>query len=106
MHDLYRNMKGELDSKMRALQVLIGQANEAADRLQSLLALNGQRSGGDVVESSAGKPQGQLPASAALREKIYAFADSGRSSTEIAAELGTPVGEVELVLSLRTARSS
>jgi hypothetical protein len=38
MHELARDMQGELDSKMRVLQILIDQARREADRLEELIA--------------------------------------------------------------------
>jgi hypothetical protein len=38
MHELATSMKGELDSKMRLLQMLIGEARIEAERLERLLA--------------------------------------------------------------------
>jgi hypothetical protein len=38
MHELAASMKGELDSKMRLLQLLIGEARVEAERLEKLLA--------------------------------------------------------------------
>ena len=38
MHELATSMKGELDSKMRLLQMLIGEARVEAERLEQLLA--------------------------------------------------------------------
>jgi hypothetical protein len=35
---------------------------------------------------------------------VYALADQGRSPREIAAQLGRPDGEIELILGLRMAR--
>jgi hypothetical protein len=46
MHELARELKGELDTKMRLLQLLIDQARCEAQRLQALLA-----------QAEAGHPQ-------------------------------------------------
>jgi hypothetical protein len=43
MYELARDMQGELDSKMRILQILVDQARREADRLEELLAEAGQR---------------------------------------------------------------
>ena len=37
MHETARELKAELDSKMRTLQLLIGQARQESERLESLL---------------------------------------------------------------------
>ena len=36
-----------------------------------------------------------------VRRKIYELADAGRSIVEIAAEVGQPTGQIELILNLR-----
>lgn len=46
MHETARDLKAELDSKMRALQLLIGQARQESERLEQLLTqLDQHRSG-------------------------------------------------------------
>ncbi len=52
MHETARDLTGQLDSKMRALEVLIGQANEAAARLEAVL---GQAAQHDTVGQPAGE---------------------------------------------------
>jgi hypothetical protein len=42
MYELARDMQGELDSKMRVLEILIDQARRESDRLEELLAEAGR----------------------------------------------------------------
>ncbi|MHB8969535.1 MAG: hypothetical protein ACYC3X_00480 [Pirellulaceae bacterium] len=102
MHELGRTLKAELDTKMRLLHLLIGQARVESERLEQLLAgLDPARMAG--LESSSPDP-GQ-PISGDIHPQqsaIYALADAGQSAHEIAARLEAPLGEVELLLSLRT----
>jgi hypothetical protein len=105
MHEIAREMKAELDSKMGALQVLIRMAREEADRLEELLGPVGRDSSEEVPPVPAEDPADHLPASSQRRSRVYALADEGHSITAIAEITGSPLGEVELILSLRGHRS-
>lgn len=103
LHDTARELKAELDSKMRALQLLIGQAREEADRLERILALREDGSPRDAEEPAA-QPAHTHPAlmDAAQRQaEIYHFADQGLPAAAIAEQVGRAVGDIELILSLR-----
>ena len=168
MHDLVREMSGQMNSKMAALEHLVREADRAAARLEAALdkasrSREGQarevqaREGeapaeppemarprelarqapvSEDVSPSTGPAQALLhPASQAdaLRppaagdpphgrshgeeefsaprpsrqrrhEEIYTLADYGYDAAEIAQRVGTPVGEIELILSLRDKR--
>jgi hypothetical protein len=130
MHETARELKAQLDSKMRALQALIAEADRAASHLEAALktrhntddtpASNRARSGGSPLFNpkpgppsrqeikSTGLPtnQAQAPTASAVssphrHEEIYTLADYGLSDSAIAQRLAMPVGEVELILSLR-----
>ncbi|HEV3417524.1 MAG TPA: hypothetical protein VG056_11940 [Pirellulales bacterium] len=134
MHELARELSGQLDSKSRVLELLIREANEAAARLEA--AVGGAKSAKHEVRSAkdesvsrgsraalspqthdyppeaphktiAGKPS--KPSSKPFKiagnprfERVYALADAGMSPTTIANQIGSQVGEVELILSLRS----
>jgi hypothetical protein len=53
-----------------------------------------------------GAPQrpARIAAASRSQEEIYALADAGHSSAEIASQLSSPIGEVELILGLRQPR--
>ena len=102
MHELARTLKAELDTKMRLVQLLIGQARVESDRLQQLLAVLDpsriapfETGGSDQGPAMPGDVHPQQSA-------INALTDSGHSPQDIAARLGVPLGEVEFLLSLRT----
>ncbi len=114
MHETARDLKAELDSKMRLLQLLIAQARQQADRLEHLLS---DATTSDTPSAASDAPHyvpspsdvesaTRLPGSPTGQAEIYALADEGRSSADIAQQVGTPLGEVELILSLRGARNS
>ncbi len=89
MYELARDLSAQSDSKMRALQALIADADRAAARLEA---------------ASANKPQSpptKVPTSQ-QSEEIHTLADYGFPSAEIANRLGVPVGEVQRILGLRS----
>jgi hypothetical protein len=145
MHEFVREIKAELDSKMRALQAVTADADRAAARLEAALR-SSHREGESPVEQSncasaarqeprppdvvqlfrpdAGTSKhgidlSNLPASQAQsltparapraehsspqtkKDEIYTLADYGMKPTDIASRVGHPIGEVELILSLR-----
>jgi hypothetical protein len=102
MHDYARRVRGELDSKMSALQSLIAEADRAAARLER--AVQNARAGPSSNQAGVPPPAPDLAASSSTpqrREEIYTLADYGLPPSEIAQRTGTPVGEVELILRLR-----
>ncbi|MCC6127090.1 MAG: hypothetical protein IT426_19185 [Pirellulales bacterium] len=165
MHEFVREIKAELDSKMRALQAVAADADRAAARLEAALQNSARRtpnegrsaeeSRGNVSSLSVGEGPGvrvvpdsgiafkiegrpefpslrgessstapgidlsNLPASQAeslsparvsrpdhssaqaKKEEIYTLADYQMPPAEIASRVGHPIGEVELILSLR-----
>ena len=105
MHEIARELKAEMDSKMRSLQVLVLQAREEADRLQSILDQLTSSRLEEVDCSSVTDSPAMLPVFEERRSRIYALADEGESSQGIADRTGVPIGEVELILSLRSART-
>ncbi len=115
MQELGRELKAEIDTKMRLLEVLVRRSNEAAERLEAA-ATHAERLGCveraqtaevDSVESlaeQAAKNRSATPAPPvpACADQVYAMADSGTNTADIADCIGLPVGDVEFVLSLRS----
>ncbi len=141
MHALARQLKGEIDTKMQALERLIQMADEAQielataiERADSLGSPTGRRldtatatveervpdrfgsaPAGSTVSNLAlaSKPRGSV-SSVRLHteeslgddprfERVFALADAGFPAARIASQVGSQVGEVELILSLRRA---
>lgn len=134
MHELARELSGQLDSKIRVLELLIREANEAAARLEAAVGrttstkhevrstkdevLNhGYRAvpNSETPHNSPAAPReiaafkSSKPSSKPFKiagnprfERVYALADAGMSPSAIANQIGSQVGEVELILSLRT----
>jgi hypothetical protein len=114
MHDLARVLQAQLDSKITILQHLVRDAEQQADRLEAAI-----RSAAHLTHSPAEHkgvpseidlsshlrldvPAGNAGNSASRRHaEIYSLADAGLSSASIASRVGSPIGEVELILGLR-----
>lgn len=122
LHDTARELMGQLDSKMSALQALTLMAGEAAQRLEAAVE-RAERLGvtlhRDTLEQLADFPgQDQAAAQEILTELtgrpdrplrvdqednvplILRLARVGKNAESIADELGIPVGDVEMLLSL------
>jgi hypothetical protein len=73
----------------------------------SKLSAGGRGAGTSTANLSLeGAPQrpARIAAASRSQEEIYALADAGHSSAEIASQLSSPIGEVELILGLRQPR--
>ena len=124
MHETARELSAQLDAKLSLLQSLTAEADRAAQRLEEALArVHPAIPPGSQAESllpisavehfvehraeaalTGADSESDLPAGAdrsRSREEIYHLADYGFAPSEIARRVGSPVGEVELILSLR-----
>ena len=114
MRELARELSARLDSKMGALEQLISEADRAAARLEQALRAARQEAAGEkridiaelaVAQAPATSPQPGAPSGYQERyEEIYLLSDYGYPAEEIAHRVGSPVGEVELILGLRKKR--
>ncbi|HEY5314452.1 MAG TPA: hypothetical protein VIK18_18105 [Pirellulales bacterium] len=121
MHEVARELSAQLDSKIVAVELLVREAQEQIARWQRLTAA-GQPSAppqGDnipnelapaahvgtqaaaLARSSSPRPHVLARSSSRRHQEVYALSDAGQSSAAIAAQLGSPIGEVELILGLR-----
>ena len=87
LFDLQRELKAELDTRIAIVQSLVRHADQRIEQLRQL-------------ESGAQPPndprQGALPSEEVSR--ISELARAGHTSTEIAEQLGVPIGDVELTI--------
>lgn len=117
MHETARELRGQLDSKISVLQHLIRDAAAETARLEAAL----ERAAKLDVANTRPAPPPAAPAAAARQlaarsrsmpeaaasptsrryAEIYALADSGLASAAIATRVGSPIGEIELILGLR-----
>ncbi len=108
MHETARELSGQLDSKMSVLQALIADADRAAARLETAMGETPPATQAEALMSSDGprrtestvEPSGDSM-SRDRREEVYTLADYGLAPAEVAARIGRPIGEIELILSLR-----
>lgn len=121
LEELTRRFSSQLDAKSMQLEHVIAEAEAKVAELQGLLGQgHGLGTGGHfvqspVVDEEAGGVVSELvnageaivestvgdEGNDPLKEKIYELDDGGRTSVEIATELGEHVGKVELILALR-----
>ena len=122
MHETARDLSAQLDSKLGLLQHLVREADRAAARLEAALEASEAaspttappppRNQADALRGSlhnaelAGLSLEKTPPAAndARYQEIYTLSDYGYPPSEIARRLGSPVGEIELILSLRKQR--
>ncbi|MBI2481027.1 MAG: hypothetical protein HYV60_21050 [Planctomycetia bacterium] len=118
MHETARELKAELDSKMSALQAITRIASEESARLEAAITraerlgistradtltaiegLNGSDdSSGGLLSDDSSLGLDEL---AARRDAVYRLADQGLATNAIAQSIGAPLGDVELLMSLR-----
>jgi hypothetical protein len=121
MRETARELSAQLDSKIGALQNLIAEADRAAARLEAAAArlpegirqpapAHPQPTTQAEALRASGPPDHPTveaeyvplrPSAGRRREEIYTLADDGLDTAEIARRVGSPVGEVELILGLR-----
>jgi hypothetical protein len=103
LSEMARQITAQIDTRAGKLEALIREADEKIAALRA------------VAPPAAASPFTIPPATAAPtldREvppnpehaDVYALADDGKSPRDIAAQLGRPDGEIELILALRLAR--
>ena len=97
LHDLARDMKADLDSKMTTLGHLIRDADRAADRLEQALAASGNLAAPPSPPTTPQDP----PPPADTHQEVHTLADYGFSPATIASRTGLSLEEVQAVLQQR-----
>jgi hypothetical protein len=98
LQETAREINASIDTKMIALNRLIEEADRRIETLKEL-----RRPGAESTPEPEQKPLSEEAIRRReLEREIYRLADEGKTELEIARMTGTPRGEVELVLSLRT----
>jgi len=100
LEGLSREINSQVDTRLRALNLLIQEADEKIAELRRLQGL----SEGQGPTSRPMPPPRQEPHPEATSEryaKVYSLAEKGHSVVEIATEMEMMTGEVELILALR-----
>ncbi len=108
LHDFTREAEARIDAKLAALQRLILTADERIAHLESVGLDVPPLSSADHESRPAATLPGPhfaktetTPPAQARAAAIYAMADAGNNAATIANRLGSPIAEVELILSLR-----
>ncbi len=108
LSEMSRQITAQLDTRATKLELLIKQADERLAELKSATAARPAmpRAGEVGIESSGDDATRErcTPALDPRHAEVYRLADEGRSSRQIAQQLGRPDGEVELILALRGTR--
>jgi hypothetical protein len=98
LSNMSRQITAQLDTRAAKLEALIREADEKIAAMQSVPASPAPTSPAWAPLMDA--PDSRPP-SDPRHAQVYALADEGRSSMEIAQQLNRPSGEIELILALR-----
>jgi hypothetical protein len=98
LSDMARQITAQLDTRAAKLESLIREADEKIAAMKSSQAPPGLAPPGFPTVVDSPEPP---PPSDPRHAQVYALADQGRSSMEIAQQLNRPSGEIELILALR-----
>jgi len=118
---LARDVHGRLDLRMAKLDAIIADADRRIAELRRLATSANEQDSADgaAADSSpstadhptdrrsgsrrGGASVATAPTPDAAHLRVHRLADEGRSASAIAAEIDRPIGEVELILNLRSA---
>lgn len=113
MEQLARHIHGQIDTRYAKLEALLRDADRKIAELKRLSGTGDAVRGLDVtvdgpIDESAGEPSevNTAPAANNLHGAVHRLADAGIAPSEIAAQEGRTIGEVELILALRKTRRS
>ena len=100
LHDAGRELKAQLDTKMKTLDILI---QEADRKIQSLRVVLDKETTEAPPPHVADVTQSPPPAENLSKEQlqVYQLSDAGESIVNIARRTGLQPGEIELILELR-----
>ncbi|MCE9607853.1 MAG: hypothetical protein K8U03_23450 [Planctomycetia bacterium] len=93
IHDFTRDVQARLDNKIAMLQQLLSAADERIARLE---AMETRR-----LQGAPRMVPGETVDETARYAAVFAMANAGNGPTTIADRLGMPLGEIEMMLSLR-----
>lgn len=103
LHEFTREIEGRLNNKIAALQQLLVEADQRIATLESL-GVETNRTDSDASSSPrlAGPHYHESSARRGEQASVFAMHDAGQGAAAIANRLQLPIGEVELILSLRS----
>jgi len=100
LEQLSREINSQVDTRLRALNLLVQEADEKIRQLQRLGGL-GDRPGAQFPTPPPPRKEPHPQAASERYAQVYALAEKGLSVVEIARDLKMMTGEVELILALR-----
>lgn len=106
LEEIARRITSEVDTRFVKLETVIRHADERIEHLERLLRSGGNSTGEWTVDDQSG--QGGRPDAGEdsdSQAKVIALADAGLGELDIARRLKLPSAEVELILSMRRART-
>jgi DNA-binding NarL/FixJ family response regulator len=102
LSEMTRQISAQLDTRAAKLELLIREADEKIDRLQTTMR---SAASTDAIAPRTGSesPLDSAPTSTIdpRHARIYELVDAGQTVSQIAQSLNRPSGEVELILALR-----
>lgn len=109
LSEMTRQLSAQLETKAAKLEALIADADERAARLKAMLERAPARPAFDPADPPPAEKRPEppfenlapAPTVDPQHAEVYRLADEGRTPRDIAADLGRPSGEVELILALR-----
>jgi hypothetical protein len=106
LEETSRRLTAQIDNRYTRLEQLMAEADQKIKRLEALTGAEGRTAPAVAEAQSALQRLRQERGAPAATEDpayqpIFALADRGKSSREIAQELGRQPGEIELILALR-----
>ena len=96
LSEMSRQITAQLDTRAAKLEALIHEADEKISVLRQ-----GSQMPTQAVTANVAPPQWTAASIDPQHEAVYALADQGKPTAEIARQLNRPNGEVELILALR-----
>lgn len=103
LSEMTRQISAQLDTRAGKLEALMKEADEKIAALKAMSASGPAMTPPSAASLASSSQPMATPASSLdpRHAQVYALADQGRSSREIAQQLQRPSGEVELILALR-----
>jgi hypothetical protein len=106
LSEMARQITAQIDTRSARLEALIRQADERIAAMNAQAAAKGLPSAAKSPQSQSEEKSlppesAESPAIDPRHAEVYALADRGRSSKDIAQQLNRPSGEIELILALR-----
>jgi TolA-binding protein len=101
LEEMSREINGQIDTRLRAMNLLIQEADQKIRELQRLQGTSAAEAVSAVPRIPAPRSEPRPEVASERYAKVYGLAEKGLSVVEIAREMKLMTGEVELILALR-----